>query len=80
MTKLKLNFTQEAGKILTREDLKKILGGMATGSDVCAGKTTYVQCLRRGSGDEDEVVERYEQIGCSTNPCSAGLTASCGCY
>lgn len=53
---------------------------MATGSDVCAGKTTYVQCLRRGSGDEDEVVERYEQIGCSTNPCSAGLTASCGCY
>ena len=36
MTKLKLNFTPEGGEILSKEELKKIVGGKDYGSGTCS--------------------------------------------
>lgn len=52
MTKLKLNLAQGAGEILTREELKKIVGGTegsGSGSScsisfTCPDKSTTVSC------------------------------------
>jgi hypothetical protein len=47
MTKLKLNFAQVAGEILTREELKKVLGGTDAGSG--SGSDDIVECSKFSS-------------------------------
>ncbi len=41
MTKLKLNLAHEAGEVLTREELKKVLGGTGSGSGSEGGCNWY---------------------------------------
>ncbi|MFT4152472.1 hypothetical protein [Parafilimonas sp.] len=74
MKKLKLRTIElGASEILSREQLKKVLGGSGSGSstDACAGKSSTIYC-RNGSG---EIVKEIEGTGCPTT--GAGLDSSC---
>ena len=85
MTKLKLNLAHQAGEILSREELKKIVGGTegsgsGSGSDICAGKTSSSKCTNR----DGDIITRWSSTGCltsnDTNPCPEGQYYSCSCY
>ncbi len=75
MTKLKLNLAQGAGEILTREELKKVLGGTGSGSgsggwdgdytsirDANGNKVTKKLCEGSKPGDSCEYY-RYNTSG-----------------
>ena len=86
MTKLKLNLAHGAGEILTREELKKVLGGTGSGSgsggeDPCAGLTTSIKCTEKDpDGGNDIIISRSTGIGCPTsNTCPSGQFMSCSC-
>ena len=69
MTKLKLNLAQGAGEILTREELKKVLGGTTYGSDGCQTGTHAVRCLTNYYGSSGEFDEDLASLGyvCATD-------------
>ena len=88
MKKLNLNVANlGATEILSRQELKKVLGGTGTGTgtgtgeDVCAGKSTTLKCTKKDpNGGDDILVSTSTSIGCpSSNTCPSGQFLTCSC-
>lgn len=77
MTKLKLNQVQQTGEILTREELKGVLGGI--GSDVDSGSgsrcyNSYTHC--NVDGENDGNCETNSKNKCVCNNGSRSIISS----
>ena len=68
MTKLKLNLAQGAGEILSREELKKVLGGTGSGSDG-SGKTQHcvVKCYDYDNDPKTTITDVGSSCPTTTN-------------
>ncbi|WP_214229533.1 hypothetical protein [Pedobacter sp. B4-66] len=69
----------QKGEVLTRSQLKNVLGGGGSGSGSGSGSGQRVRCWMKCPGDEISTQVPNCDSGTQTAQCGAGVSATCSC-